>query len=851
MRITLILITGILLSFSTVSAQIYKPVKWTFEDQALEDGMHQLVFNAAIDEGWHLYSQFVEEGGPIPTKFYFETVEGASVEGDAKEEGDLTKSFDDLFGMDVAYFSNKATFTQIIKVGKEGGKISGYVEFMVCDDTKCLPPDAVEFSFDLPAQETKSEESPVQEKSEESKTEKQEQDIQPQSGIGIQDAESGIFVPSIGNDDASVEEGIPQSGLLDPVKWTFSHHKLSEGKYELIIHAAIEKKWHVYSQHIEGGAFPTTFLFDEGEHYQREGEVEERSKAISIFDKYFDTDQIYFEDEAVFVQTVSTNDSTKAITGSLEFMACDDRRCIVPQEVPFVFDLTGESTPLPILADVDEAESSFQYRVASIDPKNPVLSCGEPILEANGSLWSIFFLGMLGGFLALLTPCVFPMIPLTVSFFTKKDSQPGKGFGQAVGYGLSILIIYILLSIPFHFLDAIDPEILNTISTNIWLNVLFFIIFVVFAISFFGYFELTLPNSLTNKINSASNIGGILGTFFMALTLAFISFSCTGPILGSLLAGSLSSEGGAMQLSAGFTGFGLALALPFGLFAAFPSWLNSLPRSGSWMETIKIILGFVELTLAVKFLSNADMVGHWGILKREIFIGLWIIIGLGLAFYLLGRIKFPHDIIPKPLPASRWILGALSLAWVMYLIPGLSNTEYANRKLISGFTPPLFYSIYEKDSECPLGLPCYKDYEEGLAYAQEVQKPVILDFTGWACANCRRMEENVWTQDEIYTRLRDDYVLISLYVDDRKSLPEEEQKVVTTSNGLNKRIRTIGNKWATFQAENFSNNSQPYYVLLSPDQKVLNYPVGFTPEVEGFRSFLDCGLNAYQQLAGN
>jgi thiol:disulfide interchange protein DsbD len=397
-------------------------------------------------------------------------------------------------------------------------------------------------------------------------------------------------------------------------------------------------------------------------------------------------------------------------------------------------------------------------------------------------------------------------------------------------------------------MDSINPDILNEISTNVWLNVSFFVIFVVFAISFFGYFEITLPSSWANKANSATGVGGLIGIFFMALTLAVVSFSCTGPILGSLLVGSISSDGGAWQLTVGMAGFGLALALPFALFAMFPGWLNSLPQSGGWLNTVKVVLGFAELALAIKFLSNADLVEHWGILPREIFFAFWIIIGIGMVLYLFGKIKFPHDSPIEKLPKSRMAFGFLVLAFVIYMIPGLTNTKYSNLTLLSGFPPPMFYSLYEKSSNCPLDLQCFKDYEEGMAYAKKVGKPVMLDFTGWACVNCRRMEEKVWVKPEIYNLLNDKYVLISLYVDDRKELPAEKQGIYTTKQNKEREVITIGNKWSILESEAFGVNSQPYYVLLSPDEQLLNQPKGYTPEVTAYKEFLECGLDAFKQL---
>jgi thiol:disulfide interchange protein DsbD len=381
----------------------------------------------------------------------------------------------------------------------------------------------------------------------------------------------------------------------------------------------------------------------------------------------------------------------------------------------------------------------------------------------------------------------------------------------------------------------------------------FFVVFIVFAFSFFGYYEITLPTSWSSKMDDkASSIGGGLGIFFMALTLALVSFSCTGPILGSLLGGSLTTDGGATQLSFGMGGFGLALALPFALFALFPNWLNSLPKSGGWLNTVKVVLGFIELALAFKFLSNADLVEHWGILKREIFIGIWIIIAIGLMLYLFGIIRFPHDgPKKKKLTRVRFAFGTLAFLFVLYLFPGLTNTGFANLKLLSGFPPPLFYSIYEKETEGPLGLKAYKDWEKGLAAAKVENKPIMLDFTGWACVNCRKMEEQVWSNSEVYDIIKNKYILISLYVDDRMKLPEQEQFNYLREKGGIKKIKTVGDKWATFQTVNFENNSQPFYVLLDPEVNLLNEPVGYTPDEEEYLEWLKDGLQKFENIELN
>ena len=393
-----------------------------------------------------------------------------------------------------------------------------------------------------------------------------------------------------------------------------------------------------------------------------------------------------------------------------------------------------------------------------------------------------------------------------------------------------------------------DSQILNTIATNIWLNVLFFVVFVFFAFSFFGYYELTLPSSWANKMDAASSsVGGGMGIFFMAVTLAIVSFSCTGPILGGLLGSTTLAIGDvATNLSAGMVGFGLALALPFGLFALFPAWLNSLPKSGGWMNTVKVVLGFLELGLALKFLSNADLVGNWGILKREVFLALWIILSILMTLYLFGVFKFAHEGAGRKIMLPRKIVGLLSAVFTVYLISGLSG--FTSLKQLSGFPPPDFYSVVEQESDCPLGIDCFKDFDEGVAHAQKVNKPILLDFTGWACVNCRKMEENVWSDPDVYPMLKEDYILISLYVDDRKELPPTQQFDYKYDSGRVKTINTIGEKWGTFQTVNFGAASQPYYVLLSPDLEVLSPAIQNT-DSDTYSAWLKSGLESHKLSA--
>ncbi|RNL82256.1 DUF255 domain-containing protein [Sinomicrobium pectinilyticum] len=624
------------------------------------------------------------------------------------------------------------------------------------------------------------------------------------------------------------------------VNWNTSVEKLSDTEYELVMTASIVENWHLYTTNIpEGGPIPTSFTFEDvGEDFELVGDILE-SESHTEYDNIFDMELSYFDGKAVFKQKIKLlNPEVKVIQGLVEYQACDDKSCIF-SDADLAFALDGGKAAVKQL-EVDEKSARLSKNL-KLDLKNPELLKGGEQEEGGGnSLAGIFILGFLGGLLALLTPCVFPMIPLTVSFFTKQSGTRKKGISNAILYGVFIVVIYMLLSLPFHFLDSLDPEILNTISTNVWLNIAFFVIFVFFAFSFFGYYELTLPSSWGNKMDSASGTGGVIGIFFMALTLAIVSFSCTGPILGSLLVGSLTAEGGAMQLTAGITGFGFALALPFALFALFPNWLNSLPRSGGWMTTVKVILGFLELALAFKFLSNADLVQHWGILKREVFIGIWVVIFALMALYLFGKIRFPHDGPLKKLSFLRISTGVLVTAFVIYLISGIFG---GHLKLLSGFPPPVFYSVKQQESDCPLGLNCFKDFDEGLAYAKANDKPILLDFTGWACVNCRKMEENVWSVPKVYELLKNDYVLISLYVDDRKELTEEKQFNYQLESGRVKKIRTIGEKWATFQAINFHTASQPYYIIMTPDMELLGPPQQYT-DTDTYHDWLKAGAES-------
>ena len=621
----------------------------------------------------------------------------------------------------------------------------------------------------------------------------------------------------------------------EPVFWEIQLEQTNNRQYTLVFKAVIETNWHLYSQFSnKNGAFPTEFIFNP-KGYKRIGEVKE-STSITDYDKVFEMDLTYFNDTATFRQEIELEDKDLSnLSVEVNYQVCDDKLCVFRTET-FVFSFDGKEVENSLNTD---ARSQVLSKALKLDLKETQFLETELTNETSKSIWNIFFLGFIGGLLALLTPCVFPMIPLTVSFFLKQAATKSKGVYNALLYTFFIILIYGLLSLPFHFLDSINPEILNTIATNVTLNMIFFGVFVFFAFSFFGFYELTLPTQWGSKSDQASDFKGGVGIFFMALTLAIVSFSCTGPILGSLLDGSLTANGGAMQLSTGMLGFGFALGLPFGLFALFPNTLKAMPKSGGWMTTVKVVLGFLELALALKFLSNADLVAHWDLLKREVFIGIWALISSLLTLYLFGIFRFKDEVKQK-IGIIRVVFAVMSLSFTAFLIYGLFSDEN-QLKILSGFPPPEFYSISSMDSDCPLGLECYKDYEKGLEVAITKNKIILLDFTGWACVNCRKMEENVWSDPAVYSLLNENYIIISLYVDDRKELDKDAQFNYQYSDGRIKKINTVGKKWATFQAINFQTASQPFYVQMTSDGNLLNSPKQYT-DVATFRAWLEKGL---------
>jgi len=651
--------------------------------------------------------------------------------------------------------------------------------------------------------------------------------------------------------------------MYNPVKWSTSVEKISDKEYVLKAKAVIQSGWHLYGQYIEeGGPSPTAFTFkNTSKKFELTGKTTE-DKGHETVDKIFDMKIKYFEDKAVFTQKIKfTSDEITNIAAEVDFMVCDDSNCLPPSTEELTFKIPNEkklaSAEEVAAVEKDSAVAEDVSFVKAVDKsENAEKATINPVKKTESrGLISIFIIAFLSGFAALLTPCVFPMIPMTVSYFTKQSKTKAAGIRNAMIYGFSIVIIYVLLGSIVTAVFGADS--LNALSTNVWFNLIFFILLVVFACSFLGAFEIMLPNALANKVDSQADRGGLIGIFFMALALAIVSFSCTGPIVGTLLV-EAASKGGIAPI-VGMLGFSIAIALPFSLFAAFPGWLNALPKSGGWLNTVKVVLGFLELALAFKFLSNADLVLqlHW--LEREVFLAIWIAVFGMLAFYLFGKITLPHDSPLNHISVGRLSFGLIVLTFTIYLIPGLWG---APLKLISGFPPPMQYSespdglgakntaettksaLLEGAEYGPQNIITFHDYEKGMEFAKKSGKPVLLDFTGYACVNCRKMEELVWSDAKVLGVLNNDVVLISLYVDDKKELPESEQYISETTG---KKIKTIGNKWSDLQIKTYKANAQPFYVIVDHKSENLTEPSAYNPNIEEYYNWLQSGIKNFKK----
>ena len=625
--------------------------------------------------------------------------------------------------------------------------------------------------------------------------------------------------------------GAAQSDSL--VKILVKAEALNDSAYSLQYNIKVKDGWHVYGQtpsSDKSGEALTTAPFD---HFSLET-VKHTGEPFTSIKSALQKDVLFGK---AFIYPGSFEwMSTITITG----FQPDTLQGTINVQVAKGDEFYALEIPTAIYLSNGKKAAAFQIQLPASALTAPDNACGEAAQDSKkSSALAVFILGFLGGLIALITPCVFPMIPVTVSFFTKRSKSKKQGIQNGLLYGLSIFLIYVLASIPFHVMGNVQPEIFNSISTSPTLNIIFFIIFIFFAISFFGFFEITLPSGIANKADAKSGLGSFGGIFFMAITLAIVSFSCTGPILGTLLVGSL--QGGAWALTQGMAGFGFALALPFTLFAIFPQWLQSLPKSGGWLDTVKKVLAFLELALAFKFLSNADLVQHWGLLKREVFLAIWAIISIGLALYLSGYLLLPHDVKGATIARARKIFAVIALTFAILLFAGMAPKNAYLLKFLSGFPPPTHYSYLgnKKNSEA-LQANVVNDYDQALVMSKAQNKPILIDFTGWACVNCRKMEENVWSDPAVSSYIKEHYILLSLYVDDKAQLPIEKRFTYQNKLGQSKAINSVGDLWATFQAENFNQVTQPLYVVLSPSQRLLSHPVGYTPNVSDYLGWLQC-----------
>ena len=644
--------------------------------------------------------------------------------------------------------------------------------------------------------------------------------------------------------------------MVDPVHFTTQLKELTSNEAEIIFTGKIDAGWHVYSTEMSGGPIPATFNKVKMEGVETIGKLKPRGNEQKKFDKLFDMEVRFFENTATFVQKVKFTKEKYLIDCYLEYGTCNDEMCMPPSSVEFK--KTGKITLSPKSGDDRSLNDSIKIKdqndtiatssagSAPLPPNIGSDTLWQPVTKelhafsdtpADTSLWYIFLAGLLGGFLALLTPCVWPIIPMTVSFFLKRNKERTKAIREALTYGLSIIIIYVLLGLLVTLLFGANA--LNALSTNAWFNIFFALLLIVFAASFFGAFELTLPASWSTKIDEKSEkTTGLLSIFLMAFTLVLVSFSCTGPIIGFLLV-AVSTQGNILGPTLGMLGFSIGLAIPFALFALFPSLLKSVPKSGGWMNTIKVVLGFIELAFALKFLSVADLAYGWRLLDREVFLSIWIALFGLLGAYLMGWLRFPHDEPEHRTNVPQFFLGLLSFAFTIYMIPGLWG---APLKAISAFTPPMYTQDYKIIQTTVVEAP-FKDYEQGMAFAKEQQKPVIIDFTGFGCVNCRKMEAAVWTNEDVAQRLTQDYVLISLYVDDKTPLP---QPIEVEVNGQKRTLRTIGDKWSHLQATKFGANTQPFYVLLDEEGKPLGPSRSYDEDIQEYINWLDAGLTKYK-----
>jgi len=773
-------------------ADFKEPVTWETHAEKINDKEYYLVFKAKIEDKWHLYSQYNPEGASLPIEFDSEQ-KGKLFEFVGKaEESETHKEFSEVWKKEEIFFSKEGTLKQRIKLLKGNVKEVELTLYGQACKKSCIQIEKTA-KFDL----TKA-------------------------------------IPIV------TEKKNSTVNNNNPIAFTTSVEKINDKEYYLVYKAKIADKWHLYSQYNpEGASLPIEFDSEQkGKDFEFIGKALE-SETHKEFSEVWKKEEIFFSNNAILKQKIKLlKDDVKNLEVSLFGQVCK-KSCIQVEE----------------LAKFDLSKATAVTKMKATHKVEKTNSNNNSKKEKKG-LFTVFLLSFLAGIVALLTPCVFPMIPMTVSFFTKQSKSKAQGIKNAVIYGLAIIAIYVLIGLTISG-GLFRADDFNILSTSPWFNIGFFILLVVFAMSFLGAFEIMLPNSWANKIDAQADKGGVVGILFMALALAIVSFSCTGPIVGAALV-TAASTGNFIAPIISMFGFGLAIALPFALFAAFPGWLNSLPKSGGWLNTVKVVLGFLELALAFKFLSNADLVLDTHYLERETFLAIWIAVFGAMAFYLFGKIKLPHDSPLDHISVGRLMLGLVTLTFVVYLIPGLWG---APLKIISGFPPPMNYSEspYGVGSskgtilqeELPDGavygphdIPSFEDYEEGLAYAKKVGKPILLDFTGKACVNCRKMEEQVWSDPKVMQILKNDIVLISLFVDFKKKLPKDKQYI---SKETGKKIRTIGNKWSDLQMKEYKANAQPYYVIINHDSFTpLNGYASYDPNIEKYIKWLKEGIGKFK-----
>lgn len=809
MRKSVLLILTLLVSLSALS-QIRQTTSWTFDASKKEVKVGdelELIFKVKVIDNWYIYSSDLDEDiGPLPTEVSFEGSQGMEPVGDLVPVNPK-KKYDDIWEAEVTYFDKEGEFRQKIKVTDANLVIKGILEFQTCTDLngQCIPGDK-EFDLDF---------------------------------IQVADDDAGLKTPTQTTPGSSL---LGRPGRLNTTSWTYdaSRKELKTGDVvELIFKVAVDDSWYIYSSDLaeDAGPMPTEVTFDANGSFEVIGglvPVNPKKK----YDDIFESDVTYFDKEGEFRQKIRLLKSDYKISGTLDFQTCTE--------------LTGRCIPGEQSFEVDFLTVSGEEVVPSVMDYSQLLEA-----EEGQSLWGFFLAAFLFGLAALLTPCVFPMIPMTVAFFTNNSQSRSQARVKAVSYGLSIIAIYILIGLIFTSFFGVGLA--NDLATGAVANILFFTVFVIFAISFFGYFEINIPTGFVNRMDKKAEKGGFLGVFFMAFTLVLVSFSCTGPIVGTVLIQSF--QGQVIKPVVGMLGFSSAFAIPFTLFAFFPGMLKDLPKSGGWLNSVKVVLGFIELALGFKFLSVADQAYHWGLLDREIYIAIWFVIAVLLGLYLLGIIRFPHDSRERKIKPLALGMAILSLGFAVYLFQGFrsaplnalagylppeKSTDFSFQQVFGLADEPLVKEIKPEGFngevkhagllELPHGLKGFFDYEQAMGFARKVGKPLFIDFTGHGCVNCRKMEQFVWSDPAVLSRLEQNFVVVALYVDEKTTLPEVEWYTSQVDGRVKK---TIGKQNFDFQIARFNGNAQPYYVLLDNDEQPLVRPLSYDPSVENFVQFLD------------